>query len=81
VLTEGPVLAGLRWTPRTAFVLADAAATNVQALDTWLAVARARSAAGVLRALRRWQGVPGTTRWSPTGTAMRCSPTSASHRT
>jgi acyl-homoserine-lactone acylase len=67
VLTEGPVLAGLRWTPRTAFVLADAAATNVQALDTWLAVARARSAAGVLRALRRWQGVP----WNHTLVADR----------
>jgi hypothetical protein len=44
VLTEGPALAGPQWTPKTAFVLADAATTNVQAFDTWLAIARARSA-------------------------------------
>jgi acyl-homoserine-lactone acylase len=67
VLTEGPALAGLRWTPRTAFVLADAAATNVQALDTWLAIARARSARGVLGALRHWQGIP----WNHTLVADR----------
>jgi acyl-homoserine-lactone acylase len=67
VVTAGPALGPLRWTPRTAFVFADAAATNVQALDTWLAVGRARSAPGVLRALRRWQGVP----WNDTLVADR----------
>jgi len=45
----------------------DAAARNVQALDTWLAIARARSAQGVLRALRKWQGLP----WNDTLVAGR----------
>ena len=67
VVTQGPQLAGLQWTRTTAYVLADAAATNVQALDTWLAVARARSAPGVLRALRHWQGIP----WNHTLVADR----------
>ena len=67
VVTGGPALGDLRWTPTTAFVFADAAATNVQSLDTWLAMARAGSATGVLRALRRWQGVP----WNDTLVADR----------
>jgi acyl-homoserine-lactone acylase len=67
VVTGGRGLGGLAWTSSTAFVFADAAATNVQALDTWLAIARARSAAGVLRALRRWQGLP----WNDTLVAGR----------
>jgi acyl-homoserine-lactone acylase len=67
VVTSGPALPGLRWTPTTAFVFADAAATNVQSVDTWLAISRARSAPAVLRALRRWQGVP----WNDTLVADR----------
>jgi acyl-homoserine-lactone acylase len=67
VVAGGRALPGLRWTATTAFVFADAAATNVQALDTWLAIGRARSAPGVLRALRRWQGVP----WNDTLVADR----------
>jgi acyl-homoserine-lactone acylase len=65
----GPVVSGgpLGWTATTAFAFADAAARNVQALDTWLAIGRARSAPGVLRALRRWQGVP----WNDTLVADR----------
>jgi acyl-homoserine-lactone acylase len=67
VVTGGPRLGDLRWTSTTAFVLADAAARNVQSLDTWLAMDRAESAAGVLRALRHWQGVP----WNATLVADR----------
>ena len=60
LVTGGPRLGELRWTASTAFVLADAAARNVQSLDTWLAMGRAESAPGLLRALRHWQGVPWT---------------------
>jgi acyl-homoserine-lactone acylase len=67
VVTGGPALGPLRWTATTAFAYADAGATNVQSLDTWLAIDRARSAPGVLRALRRWQGVP----WNDTVVADR----------
>jgi acyl-homoserine-lactone acylase len=67
VVTGGPTLGNLRWTSTTAFVFADAAATNVQSLDTWLAMSRAGSAADLLRALRRWQGVP----WNDTLVADR----------
>jgi acyl-homoserine-lactone acylase len=67
VVTGGPALGPLRWTATTAFAYADAAAKNVQSLDTWLAIDRARSAPGVLRALRRWQGVP----WNDTVVADR----------
>jgi acyl-homoserine-lactone acylase len=67
VVTGGPALGPLRWTRTTAFAFADAAATNVQSLDTWLAVGRARSAPAVLRALRRWHGVP----WNDTVAADR----------
>jgi acyl-homoserine-lactone acylase len=67
VVTGGPALGPLRWTATTAFAYADAAATNVQSLDTWLAIDRARSAPGVLRGLRRWQGIP----WNDTLVADR----------
>ena len=67
VVAGGPALGDLRWTRTTAFAYADAEATNVQTLDTWLAIGRARSAPGVLRALRRWQGVP----WNDTVVADR----------
>jgi acyl-homoserine-lactone acylase len=67
VVTGGPRLGNLRWTSTRAFAVADAAARNVQSLDTWLAMSRAGSAAGVLRALRRWQGVP----WNDTLVADR----------
>ena len=67
VITGGPALGPIRWTATTAFVFADAAARNVQSLDTWLAMGRADSAGGVLRALRRWQGVP----WNDTLVADR----------
>jgi acyl-homoserine-lactone acylase len=67
VVTGGPALGPLRWTATTAFVFGDAAARNVQSLDTWLAIGRARSAPAVLRALRHWQGVP----WNDTLVADR----------
>jgi acyl-homoserine-lactone acylase len=67
VVVGGPRLGNLQWTSTTAFVLADAAASNVQSIDTWLAMDRAGSAAGVLRALRRWQGLP----WNDTLVADR----------
>jgi acyl-homoserine-lactone acylase len=67
LVTSGPRLGELRWTASTAFVLADAAARNVQSLDTWLAMGRAESAPRLLRALRHWQGVP----WNDTLVADR----------
>ena len=67
VIGAGPPLGNLAWTRRSAFVLADAAMTNVQALDTWLAIAHAQSAPGVLRALQHRQGIP----WNDTVVADR----------
>ena len=67
VLGADPSFANLAWTRKSAFVLADAAVTNVRALDTWLALGRAQSAPAALRALERHQGIP----WNDTLVADR----------
>jgi acyl-homoserine-lactone acylase len=67
VLGADPSFANLAWTRKSAFVLADAAVTNVRALDTWLALGRAQSAPAALRALERHQGIP----WNDTVVADR----------
>ena len=48
----------LDWTEKRAYALRDANTENLRSVDTWLAIGRARSSRGVLRALRRHQGLP-----------------------
>ncbi|WP_306213658.1 penicillin acylase family protein [Actinoplanes sp. RD1] len=57
---DGPVLAaaGLEWSAETAYVLRDANAGNVRAVDQWLAINRAQSLAGLRAAQRRHHGLP-----------------------
>ncbi|MEU9338463.1 penicillin acylase family protein [Streptomyces sp. NPDC048290] len=60
----GPVLSSLGpgvplpWTTTTAYAVNDPNAVNLRLADTSLGFARARSAAGVLDALHRYQGMP-----------------------
>jgi acyl-homoserine-lactone acylase len=48
----------LDWSATTAYVLHDANAGNLRAVDQWLAIARARNVAQLHAALLRHQGVP-----------------------
>ena len=59
----GPVIdgfqgAGLNWTTTTAFALADANAGNLRILSQFLGMDEAGSAAQVLTALKKYEGVP-----------------------
>jgi acyl-homoserine-lactone acylase len=49
--------AGLNWTAETAYAIQDANSGNVRALDTWLAINRARDVQGI-RAAQRNLGIP-----------------------
>lgn len=59
----GPIFTSLEtvplpWTPTTAFALRDAEADNFRVFDHFFDVDRATSVAGVLRILKRYQGIP-----------------------
>lgn len=58
---DGPVVEddrALQWTDTTAFVLRDANLGNLQIIDQWLAIARARSVPDLHQALVRHQALP-----------------------
>ncbi len=58
---DGPVLqlpGLLDWSERTAFVVHDANAGNLRAVDQWLAMNRSHSVADLRRAQARYQGLP-----------------------
>ena len=57
----GPVFTdpgGFAWTSDTAYAVRDANAENLRVIDTWLAMGRAGSTRGLVRALHEHQGVP-----------------------
>ncbi len=60
----GPVFTSLLglplpWTGTTAFAMRDANATNLsRAINTWFGIDRARSTAGVLAVIKKYQGIP-----------------------
>ncbi|SDJ07827.1 acyl-homoserine-lactone acylase [Lentzea albidocapillata subsp. violacea] len=71
---DGPVVEddrALQWTDTSAFVLRDANHGNLQVVDQWLAIARARSVSGLHKALVRHQALPwvNTIASDATGTA------------
>ncbi|WP_394619813.1 penicillin acylase family protein [Lentzea sp. JNUCC 0626] len=58
---DGPVVEddrALQWTESSAFVLRDANLGNLQVVDQWLAIARARSVPDLQKALVRHQALP-----------------------
>jgi acyl-homoserine-lactone acylase len=68
---DGPLLAAPAWTATVAYVLRDSGATNLRAVDQWLAMAKARDVAELRTAQARLLGTPhfNTLAADATGTA------------